>query len=48
MFKSLLDWLRFLKPQNILLIKKIVDAIDALVRLLEELFNDQDDKEVKK
>ena len=36
--KSILEWLKFLNPSNILLIKKIVDAVEALIRLLEELF----------
>jgi len=48
MFKSFIDWLRFLKPSNILLIKKIVDAIEAVVRLLEELFDNHNNKEDKK
>jgi len=48
MLKSLLSWLKFLNPSNILLIKKIVDAIEALVRLLEELFDKPDDKDDKK
>ena len=45
MLKSLWDWLRFLNPANIILIKKIVDAIEALVRLIEELFGKPDVKD---
>jgi len=48
MWKSFVQWLRFLSPGNILLIKKIVDAIEALIRLLEELFDNKDkDKDQK-
>ncbi len=48
MLKSLWDWLKFLSPGNILLIKKIVDALEALVRLLEELFDNNDQEKDKK
>lgn len=45
--KSLLEWLKFLNPANLLLIKKIVDAVEALVRLIEELFGDTDNEDKK-
>lgn len=48
MIGSLLKWLRFLNPSNILLIKKIVDALEALVRLIEELFPNPTKKDENK
>lgn len=41
-------WLRFLNPANLLLIKKIVDAFEALIRLIEELFPNPDKKDKDK
>jgi len=42
--KTLWKWLKFLSPGNIILLKKIVDAVEALVRLIEELMDSPDDK----
>lgn len=36
---SLLKYLKYLNPANILLLKEIIDAIETLVRLIEKLFN---------
>lgn len=46
--KSLLQWLKILNPDNIILVKKIVDSFEALVRLIEELFGNPDDKDKDK
>lgn len=45
---SILAWLKFLNPANLVLVKKIVDAVEALVRLIEELFGNPDDKDKSK
>lgn len=36
---SWLDYIKFLSPGRILLIKRILDALEALFRLLEKLLN---------
>ena len=46
--KSLWKWLKFLSPGNILLIKKIVDAVESLIRLIEELFPNPREEEKDK
>lgn len=48
MLGAFLKWIRFLNPANLILIKRIVDALDALVRLIEQLFNCGEDKEKDK
>lgn len=45
---SIWKWLKFLRPSNMVLIKKIVEAFEALVRLIEELFPNPDDKDKDK
>ncbi len=34
----MLKWLRYLNPNNIILIKRLVDAIEVVVRLIEQIF----------
>ena len=48
MLGTFLKWIKFLNPKNLILIKKIVDALDALVRLIEELFDKTEEDKDKK
>lgn len=41
----MLKWIRWLNPANLILLKRLLDAIEVAVRLIEEIWpNPGDDK----
>jgi hypothetical protein len=36
------DWFKWLNPANLLLLKDIIDLIEAIIKKIEELFGDDE------